>query len=182
MKNHIIISIIIGAIILSCILSNSKKESADSSNVKILTIDTLDKGESIVISKSDNYHYSFIVGVVNRDDTTFIDADYIQYLTGNAAIEAAKKAHQADTFKTADGKTHVSVPNDYFILNENEKIKRLALDKYCSINLVINLDSNPPISDNSLESLKKRIEQGAPFILTLNNSGVVIKIKEVFIP
>jgi len=147
-----------------------------------LTIDTLDNSESSSISITNNDHYSFIVGVAKRDDTTFIDADYIQYLTGKAALEAAKKAHQADTFKTADGKTHVSVPNDYFILNENEKIRRLALDKNCSINLVINLDSNPPISDNSFESLKKRIEQRAPFILTLNNSGAVIKIKEVFIP
>jgi hypothetical protein len=169
------------ATIVSCNSSNNKHALSDSSRKTKSILDTIDNSVSTAISKSEKDKYSFIVGFSEKSDTTFIDADYIQYFTGQAAIDAAIKAHQADTFKTADCKTHVDVPNDYFILNESKKIRRLALDKNCSFDLVINPDSKPPITDNSLESLKK-IEKDAPFILTLNNDGAVVKIKEIFIP
>ena len=132
-------------------------------------------------SKYSEDEYTFIVGVIQKADSTFIDADYIQYLTGQAAINAAIKVHQADTFKTEDGKTHIDVPNDYFIVNNNKKIRRLALDKNCSIDLVLNLDRTPPITENSLRNLKK-VDHESPFILTLNDKGIVIKIKEIFVP
>ena len=179
MTLRIILSIIFGTTILSCNSSNNKDSSSDKPQKTKAILDTVDKNATI--AKSGKEEYSFIVGVVQKDDTSFIDADYIQYFTGQAAIDAAIKAHQADTFKTADGKTHVDVPNDYFILNESKKIRRLALDKNCSFDLVINLDSRPPITDNTLASLKQ-VDKDAPFLLTLNSDGAVIKIKEIFVP
>ena len=63
----------------------------------------------------DSMEYAFISKIIERGDTVFVDADYIQFLTGQAAIDAAIKEHNADTFKTEDGATHVDVPNDYYI-------------------------------------------------------------------
>ncbi|MGN6543254.1 MAG: hypothetical protein ACTHKY_20770 [Ginsengibacter sp.] len=125
--------------------------------------------------------YADIVRIFQKSDTTFLDADYIQYLTGDAAIEAAKKAHQADTFQTEDGKTHIDVPNDYFIVNESKNVRQLPLSKSCSFDLIINPDRTHPIVDNSLKSLRT-IYKDSPFILTLDNKGMVVKVKEVFLP
>jgi hypothetical protein len=138
------------------------------------------KGQTDVQTKTQE-QYANIVRVFQKGDTTFLDADYIQYLTGDAAIEAAKKAHQADTFKTKDGKTHIDVPNDYFIVNESKKIRQLQLAKNCIFNLIINPDRTHPIDDNSLKSLRI-IYSDSPFILAFDDKGVVVRIKEVFIP
>jgi hypothetical protein len=141
---------------------------------------TLPKEQADIQQKAKE-QYAAIDRIVQKGDTTFLDADYIQYLTGDAAIEAAKKAHEADTFKTEDGVTHIGVSNDYFIVNESKKIRRLPLAKDCVFDLIINPDRTNVIEDNSLRSLEK-IYSDSPFILTLNNKGVVVKIQEVFLP
>ena len=130
--------------------------------------------------QSNMAQYAYIVRILQKEDSTFLDADFIQYLTGEAAIEAAKKAHQADTFQI-DGKTHIDVANDYFILNERTKIRRFPISKDCVFDLIINPDRTPLIKDNSLISLKK-VYADSPFVLTITPKGVVVKIKEVFIP
>ncbi|WP_407520522.1 hypothetical protein PDL71_09965 [Lacibacter sp. MH-610] len=125
--------------------------------------------------------YANIIRVYERLDTVYIDVDYIQFLTGDAAIEAAKKANEADTFITAEGKLDFAVPNDYFIVNESRKIRHLPLAKNCTFDLLHNPDRLHPIKDNSLKSLKI-IYTDSPFILTINSEGLVINIKEVFLP
>lgn len=155
---------------------------SDTSNKKY----SLKKSDNINAIQSSIAHklkeqYVFITNIVQRKDINYIDADYIQYLTGDEAVEAAKKAHQADTFQTEDGKTHIDVPNDYFIVNENNKIRRLILAKDCVFELIINPDRTHPITNNSLESIKK-IYKDSPFILTFNDKGLISKIKEVFLP
>ena len=125
--------------------------------------------------------YCDINEVIKSGDTTFINADYIQFLTGQEAINAAISHHQADTFKTDDGKIQIGVPNDYYIVNDNKKIRRLQIDKNCVFHLELNPDRFHEIKDNSLESLTK-IYKDSPFILTLNDKNIVVEIKEVFLP
>ena len=118
--------------ITSCNSTSDKQPLADKKATVKQTKDSLPASIDI-----DNYihgknQYSKINEVIKNGDTTFINADYIQFLTGQIAIDAAIKYHQADTFKTQDGKTHIDVPNDYFIVNENKKIRRLEIDKNCA--------------------------------------------------
>ena len=180
MKVRTLVSIILTGTILACNSNNNRQALIDTTqNV----IDSRNLKQTLS-NDSTNYtsnEYAFIVGNFQKGDSTFIDADYIQYLTGQSAIDAAVKKHEADTFQTEDGKIHVNVPDDYFIVNDNKKIRRLFLDKNCSIELVINPDGLPPITDNSLQSLKK-VDHESPFLLTLNDKGIVIKIKEIFVP
>ena len=165
---------------ISTLLSCNSDSSNQTPSSKIDTTTTrVDTGTETRSSTQEQYTY--IVRIFQKGDIIFLDADYIQYLTGEAAIEAAKKAHQADTLKTEDGKTHISVPNDYFIVNENNKIRQLPLAKDCVFDLIINPGRVNPIADNSLKSLQIIFKE-SPFILTLNDSGVVVKIKELFVP
>jgi len=172
--------IILTGIIFSCNSNNIRQASTDA-NQNANDSGSVEKTLSDDTTKYTSDEYAFIVGNIQKGDSAFIDADYIQYLTGQSAIDAAVKAHEADTFQTEDGKTHVDVPNDYFIVNDNKKIRRLFLDKNCSIELVINPDGIPPITNNSMQSLKK-VDHESPFLLTLNDKGIVIKIKEIFVP
>jgi hypothetical protein len=166
--------------LLSCNPNSSNSTALVKSDTTTKSLNIADKSQTD-IQTSTQEQYANIVRIFQKADTAFVDADYIQYLTGNAAIEAAKKAHQADTFQTEDGKTHIDVPNDYFMVNETKKIRQLPLSKDCSFELIINPDRTHPIADNSLKSLKT-IYKDSPFILTLNDKGIVVKVKEVFLP
>ncbi len=89
----------------------------------------------------DQGEYALIVNIIQQNTSTYIIADYIQYLKGQAAIDAATRAHEADTFQTEDGKTHIGVQSDYFIANENKRLRRLELDKNCTFDLILNPDN-----------------------------------------
>lgn len=181
MALQILISIFFTAVIFGCNSNSNQKDSFDTTQKATEVSDTINKTLSSVTSKYTMDEYAFIVGIIQKGDSTFINADYIQYLTGKAAVKAAIKEHQADTFKTEDGKIHIDVPNDYFIINDNKKIRKLKLDKNCLIDLVINPDRMPSINENSFKSLKN-VDHESPFILTLNAEGLVIIIKEIFVP
>jgi len=134
--------------------------------------------------KDSNYikeEYSNIIRVIQTGDNTFIDADYVQFLTGQAAVDAALKEHEAEKFETKDRKTDFSVPGDYYIVNESNKIRRILLSENCVFDLVFNLDKIPPVNENSLKNFEM-IYKESLFILTIDIEGKVTKIKEVFLP
>lgn len=123
--------------------------------------------------------HAFIKGLTEIQDSVFIDADYIQFLMGKEAIEAAKKAGEADTTIGANGQMEIGITGDYFILNENNKIRRLRLADSCSYRLIDWLDREYLLK-NDLESLKKIYTEN-PFVLTIENN-IVIDIEEVYTP
>jgi hypothetical protein len=125
--------------------------------------------------------YSYIISIIKFKDTTYIDADFIQYLEGDKAIEAARKLNDVDTIKNEDGTFELGVPGSYYILNQSKKIRRLKISYDCQYDLIYNPDRLHVISGNTLEDLKL-IYQDSPFILTLNHSGEIVRIKELFLP
>src|SRR5689334_22890747 len=116
-------------ILLGCgSLSIDKEKSEIDSNLTAFTNDNDSKKRE---------EYCYIVNVVSSRDTVFVDADYIQYLKGQKAIDAAKRNGDADT-TIKNGKIKISLPNDYYIVNENKKIRRLRLSQKITFELIIN--------------------------------------------
>ncbi len=64
-----------------------------------------------------------ITAVSIKGSSLTIDADFVQMLTGKAAIKAAKKTGEAEYDLNKKGDTTWYVPNDYFVLNENTKVR-----------------------------------------------------------
>lgn len=124
--------------------------------------------------------YAFITNIIERPDSTYLDADYIQYLTGDSAVAAAAKKGDLDTTQNADGTVSTDVVNDYYILNDNKRVRRIPIATDCRYDLLLSMDRVVKINENSLESLKK-IYKETPFLLTIEN-GEIIEVKEVFIP
>jgi hypothetical protein len=169
---------------ISTLFACNSNSSSTTTSVKVdTTSKSLNTENQVQKGVHTNTHeqYADIIRIWQKGDTTFLEVDYIQYLTGDAAIEAAKKVHQADTFQTQDGIIHIDIPNDYFIVNESKKIRRLSLANDCAFDLIINPDRTHPITNNSLKSLHT-IYSDSPFILTLNDKDFIIKVKEVFTP
>lgn len=100
--------------------------------------------------------------------TLAIDADYIQMFEGEAALAAAKKNGDVDTTYGENGKIlDIYIPNDFYILNENPKIRRLELLPNTKI-IFQSINEETPL-DSRL------------FKLFLKNNKV-IKIEEVYLP
>jgi len=113
--------------------------------------------------------YCFIKKAYADGDTSYIEADYIQFLMGEKAIGAARKKGEPEI-----------VLDDYYIVNENTKTRRLALAKDVVIQVVITEDGNSFFVDANDSLLHQKL-QGGVFVLQLEN-GVVKKIKEQFLP
>lgn len=124
--------------------------------------------------------YCNIVKAYGRDGAIWIDADYVQFLMGDAAIAAARKKGAADMDIDKKGDTVWSVPDDYFILNENKKIRSLKLADDMEFIGVQDMTPAPP-AKLTVQYLQSVIKDNL-FILSFNNSGEVARIKQQFIP
>lgn len=112
-----------------------------------------------------------------------LDADYVQMLTGKAAIIAAQKNGDADSVFNDQGKfIELEVPNDYYIVNNNPKLRRLII----SPTVVLKMEketipsSSPKIPVYPIQRLNKVYKDGL-FELTIIGDTVV-EIKEVYLP
>jgi hypothetical protein len=123
--------------------------------------------------------YCLISSVYLENGKYYIEADYVQYLVGDKAIEAAKKAGDAD-IKLVDGEQKYSIPNDFYIINENPKLRKLELSKNVRLNLVNAYD----LKGNDVKSIFdyfKNNYNDKIFLLKLNK-GKVVEIDEIFTP
>ncbi len=112
--------------------------------------------------------YCYIKKVYVQDGVNYIDADYVQFLMGEDAVNAAKKEGAAE------------VLDDYYILNKNTVIKKLPLAKDVSIQLVNTENGEIYLTETDYDSFSKRIKDEI-FVLTIDN-GIVKNIRMQFLP
>lgn len=121
---------------------------------------------------------SLINSVSTVGNDFVIAADYVQMLTGKAALKAAKKAGDAEYDLTAKGDTTWYVPNDYYVVNDNSKIRNLAVAPTAVIMLV--KEGTSRLSKSTVGALKKSYRDKL-YRLTIVNDKVV-KIEEIYVP
>lgn len=111
------------------------------------------------------------------------DVDYVQMLTGKAAVAAAIKRGDADTSFDDKGKIlDVSVPNDFYIVNDNTKIRQLTVTPDIVVemlkeNIPAKKGKTPPSPAQRLD----KVYRDALFELTIKGN-IIVKIKEVYLP
>jgi hypothetical protein len=107
-----------------------------------------------------------------------IDADFVQMLTGKAAIKAAKKAGEAEYDVNKKKDTVWYVPNDYFIANESTKTRKLTITPATQISLV--KEGTSKLSKGTAAQLNRSFE-GKLYRLSIVNNKVV-KLTEIYTP
>ncbi len=107
-----------------------------------------------------------------------IAADFVQMLTGKAAVKAAKKTGEAEYDLNKKGDTTWYVPNDYFVLNDNTKVRQLTLSSTAQIYLV--KEGTSSLAKSNAAKLRKSFE-GKLYSLTIINNIVTV-ITEIYIP
>lgn len=124
-------------------------------------------------------NYCLISSIYVENDKHYIEADYIQYLTGEKAIEEAKKNGDADVF-IINGKKEYNIPGDFYIVNENSKLRKLELSENVKIDLIYNNDLKSNDIKSILEYFINNYDEKV-FLLVLSG-GKVTEIKEIFTP
>ena len=121
---------------------------------------------------------SFITAIITNGNFFIIKADFVQMLTGQNAVKAAKIAGEAEYDINKNGDTAWYVPNDYFVVNSNSAIRQLRISPTAQIYLI--KEGGSALFKSSLSKLKNNFT-GKLFRLFLRKNEV-IKVEEIFTP
>jgi hypothetical protein len=121
---------------------------------------------------------ALITAVSIKGAVITIDADFVQMLTGKAAIKAAKKEGYAEYDLNKKGDTTWYVPDDYWVSNENTKVRQLTLSANAQIFLI--KEGSSSLAKSNAAKLKKSFK-GKMYSLTIINNIVTV-ISEYYTP
>lgn len=129
--------------------------------------------------------YVFLNKVYQKNGQWWADADYIEFLTGEEGLSAAKKRGLAEKEADENGNEHYYLPNDYIIINDDVLIKNLEISPDANIFSYdfktsgnINAEVTPK---TNIRELAKTREDHYPYLIDVKNRKIS-RIKQIFIP
>lgn len=121
---------------------------------------------------------SLITAIHTVGKNYIAEADFVQMLTGKAAVKAARKAGEAEYNINKEKDTIWYVPNDFFVLNSNPEIRQLQI--FPGIKIYLLRNGSSILIKSSMLKLKNNFT-GKLFRLTLKQNQI-IKLEEIYTP
>jgi hypothetical protein len=121
--------------------------------------------------------FGFIRSWTAKTGTFYLRFDRAVLLTGKAA-DAASAAHGGES----------PVPNDYYIQNDNPRLREVAIVDQATVIGSQQLTGSPGPNPSSLKALLTFVANGGPqakatpFHLTYNDNGLVVRVREQYLP
>lgn len=121
--------------------------------------------------------FGFIRSWYAKTGTIYLRFDRAVLLTGKAA-DAASAAHGGES----------PVPNDYYIQNDNPRLRDLVIVDQARVVGSQQLTGSPGPNPSSLKALLTFVAKGGPqvratpFRLRYNDNGLVIRVQEQYLP
>ena len=144
----------------------------------IICLSALDAAAQKGTQSKAKQEITLITAVTAQGKNIIVAADFVQMLTGKAAVEAAKKAGEAEYDINKKKDTVWYVPNDFFVLNTNPTIRQLQISPDAQILLV--KTGSSALVKSSLLKLKNNF-RGKLFRLTLRQNEIT-KLEEIYTP
>lgn len=178
MNNYIWLIIICGLFAISCHTEDNTKTMKDSS--VIVSKDTV-ATEVPATAITAGEQYAFLKKMYVQNNQWFCDVEFIDFLTGDAALTAAKKDGVAEKEVDEDGKVTYFVPNDYYIVRKKDASHTLSISPEASIKIMDETGNTENLSVIKVEKLAKTFHRETPYILNIANKEIK-GIREQFIP
>lgn len=184
---HLIYIAIIG-LLCSCSIDGKNKnvtqKTLNNSNDRNLSLQTTTErlqanADETQLTKTMDSSYCYIKDVVNQNNQTFLQVDFIQFFTFEQAIEEAKKRGEAEYKIKANGDTTYFVYNDYYIANDNPKLRTFKLTDSTKFKF-LEEHGGAAINFKDTKTAMKRVEF-SPFIIK-TKQGNVISLTEIYTP
>jgi hypothetical protein len=177
---HYSILIILFGLTLACKTEKSKSDNLDNEEPIEIAKEKSDclAETEIQLALSSEASYGYIKDMELRQGQKLIHVDFIQFYDGDRAVQEAVKRGDAEYDIEENGDTTYFVYNDYYIANDNPKLRLFAINDSTEINLIehygvkVNFDSIL-VSMNSLKYV--------PFYLETKN-GIVTTLNEIYTP
>lgn len=169
--------LILAQILMSC---NSKGKTLKESRLLNSEI-TKTNDQSNRSDTSKSIKYCTIKKLFNKKGTSFVTVNYIDYLTGDKALEKAKLNGDADYEINKDGDTIHFLNTDHYISNHNTKSITLELISDIKIELWNYPENNSLFNKVSIQELDSYLSNNPLMILKIKN-GIVIEMKEKYLP
>ena len=121
--------------------------------------------------------FGFIRSWTAKTGTFYLRFDRAVLLNGKAADDASA-AHGGES----------PVPNDYFIQNDNPRLREVAIADQAKVIGSQQLTGSPGPNPSSLKALLTFVHDGGPlaaatpFHLTYNANGLVVRVQEQYVP
>jgi hypothetical protein len=121
--------------------------------------------------------FGFIRSWTAKAGTIYLRFDRAVLLTGKAA-DAASAAHGGES----------PVPNDYYIQNDNPRLREVVIHDQARVIGSQQLTGSPGPNPSNLKSLLTFMHEGGPqvaatpFHLTYDANGLVVRVQEQYIP
>jgi hypothetical protein len=121
--------------------------------------------------------FGFIRSWTAKTGTFYLRFDRAVLLTGKAADDASA-AHGGES----------PVPNDYYIQNDNPRLREVAIADQAKVIGSQQLTGSPGPNPSSLKALLTFVHNGGPLVaatpfhLTYNANGLVVRVQEQYIP
>jgi hypothetical protein len=121
--------------------------------------------------------FGFIRSWTAKTGTIYLRFDRAVLLTGKAA-DAASAAHGGES----------PVPNDFYIQNDNPRLREVAIVDQAKVIGSQQLTGSPGPNPSNLKSLLGFLSDGGPqvaatpFHLTYNANGLVVRVQEQYVP
>ncbi len=122
-------------------------------------------------------NYALVTKIFTAGKSPILEIDIVQMLTGEKAINAAKQKGEAE-YNIQSGDTAWYVPNDYYILNDNTKRRKIWVSERVVIFLIRKESSK--LSKGTFNEFRK-IHPDKIFRLTILAQSV-IRIEELYMP
>lgn len=165
----------------SCGNTDQSHSAATVDSATMVTANKQDVTFTPVEGQSEPYigQYCYIKKVYKEGDVNYVDADFIQFLMGDKAIAEAKKRGEAIP-DMENGDTTWSLPDGYYILNENTKLRKLKLAD--DFKLTLFSLGQDTVKKTKLEWLKEKAEHDFIFVLTMTADSTITAIKDQYLP
>ena len=193
MKTSLTLFVILIILLPACNNSDTKSPSATTGDTTTTTTPPPAKNTPAVANtpkesvlppeESDSLKFCYIKKFYQEGNTRYIDADFIQFLFGDKAVAAAKKHNDAE-MEVKNGDTTYYVLNDYYVLNENTRIRKLALSPDVACYTLSYSAPRVMLEKTSLEKLESNYDKNHDnyYILILDKNNVITSIKEQYVP
>jgi hypothetical protein len=135
--------------------------------------------DQLILTMTSDSSYCYINDVIYQDDNTYLKVDFIQFFLFDKAIEEAKKRGAAEYDIEENGDTTYFVYNDYYIANDNPKLRIFKLTDSVDIKLLEEL-GDTSIDFKNKKKAMRRVEF-SPFIIK-TEGGIITQLHEIYTP
>lgn len=144
-----------------------------------------DKSKNSV--QKDELVYCYIQRITKEQGSHFAEVIFINFLTGDEAVKAALRSGDASEDIDEDGGLVYSVPNDYYIEIEDERIYKLKINKKTSFKSWAFSDEEGMYKithddiDRFISFYDRRSFDFIPFTISIKDDAI-IEIDEIYVP